>query len=312
MDMDTRPEGELQPLPRTPQTELLPPGRRNLRARRTVVLVLFGAAIVVGVVAALVREGGDADKSNLIRLETPLRDAVVRSPLVVRGEARGTWFFEASFPVRILDGNGNELGVVPAQAQGEWMTEAFVPFEATLTFTPPTTDTGTLILEKDNPSGLPEHADELRIPVRFSPSAGSGGRSGAEGGMMMRVTAYFGNTKLNPRAEDCSVVYPVARTVPKTVAVGRASLSALLEGPTGEEKGQGFTTSVNPGVKIQSLRIENGVARVDFSAELEKSVGGSCRVQAIRSQITNTLLQFPTVRSVVISVDGRTEDILQP
>jgi hypothetical protein len=47
------------------------------------------------------------------------------------------------------------------------MTPAFVPFEATLSFTPPASRTGTLILAKDNPSGLPEHAAELRIPVRF-------------------------------------------------------------------------------------------------------------------------------------------------
>jgi len=35
-------------------------------------------------------------------------------------------------------------------------------------------------------------------------------------------------------------------------------------------------------------------------------------VTAIRAQITETLKQFPTVENVVISIDGRTEDILQP
>jgi len=37
-----------------------------------------------------------------------------------------------------------------------------------ITFENPETATGTLVLEKDNPSGLPEHADELRVPVRFN------------------------------------------------------------------------------------------------------------------------------------------------
>ena len=69
--------------------------------------------------------------------------------------------------MRLLDANGAELAVIPAQAKDEWMTTDFVPFEVTLVFQPPSTDTGTLILEKDNPSGLPEHADEFRIPVRF-------------------------------------------------------------------------------------------------------------------------------------------------
>lgn len=102
-----------------------------------------------------------------IQVSSPHADAVIQSPLTVSGQARGTWYFEASFPVRLLDGNGNEIAVVPAQAQSDWMTEDFVPFLATLTFTAPATPTGTLVLEKDNPSGLPEHAAEVRIPVRF-------------------------------------------------------------------------------------------------------------------------------------------------
>lgn len=65
-------------------------------------------------------------------------------------------------------------------------------------------------------------------------------------------------------------------------------------------------------MKIQKLTIENNVARVDFDKQLEYQVGGSCRVAAIRAQITQTLKQFPTVKEVIISIDGRTEDILQP
>lgn len=42
-----------------------------------------------------------------------------------------------------------------------------MPFTAEMTFDIPETKKGTLILEKDNPSGLPEHADEFRIPVLF-------------------------------------------------------------------------------------------------------------------------------------------------
>lgn len=110
-------------------------------------------------------------KSDLIRVQTPQPGALVQSPLRVGGEARGTWFFEASFPVTLLDGAGRPLVQTHAQAKGEWMTESFVPFESELRFEPPATTTGTLVLAKDNPSGLPEHADELRIPVRFAPAS---------------------------------------------------------------------------------------------------------------------------------------------
>jgi glucose/arabinose dehydrogenase len=119
------------------------------------------------------------EKENLIRVRTVSPGDTVQSPLTVEGEARGTWFFEASFPVRLLDGNGKEIAVTPAQAQGEWTTQDFVPFRATLEFAPPQTREGMLVLEKDNPSGLPEYADELRIPVRFA-GVGAGERPDIE------------------------------------------------------------------------------------------------------------------------------------
>lgn len=107
------------------------------------------------------------DHADLIQVSSPKSNAVVKSPLVVKGEARGNWYFEASFPVRLLDADGQELAIAPAQAQGEWMTTDFVPFEVTLNFSKPATTTGTLILQKDNPSGLPEHDDSISIPVKF-------------------------------------------------------------------------------------------------------------------------------------------------
>lgn len=106
-------------------------------------------------------------KDNLIRLASPQPNSLVRSPLIIHGQARGTWYFEASFPVRLLDAKGTVIIAQPAQAQSDWMTEDFVPFTSTLTFKTPSTTTGWLVLAKDNPSGLPEHDDELRIPVRF-------------------------------------------------------------------------------------------------------------------------------------------------
>jgi len=107
------------------------------------------------------------DKSDLIKIENPLPDQLVKNPIIFSGEARGYWFFEASFPIRVYDANGKELGVAVAQAQDEWMTEDFVRFSATLKLPLPGTSTGVVVFEKDNPSGLPEHADEVRVPVRF-------------------------------------------------------------------------------------------------------------------------------------------------
>jgi hypothetical protein len=102
-----------------------------------------------------------------IRLDQPQPEQLVTSPLMVTGEARGYWYFEADFPVRLLDAEGHELAVAPAQAQGDWMVEEFVPFAVELEFAEPVTTRGELVLERDNPSGLPENDDQLVVPVRF-------------------------------------------------------------------------------------------------------------------------------------------------
>ena len=108
-----------------------------------------------------------ADDQTLVHLTTPQANEVVSSPLQVTGEAYGTWYFEASFPIELRDANGNLVAQAIAQAQSDWMVEDFVAFTATLTFGQPQTPNGTLILKKDNPSGLPEHDAQLTIPVQF-------------------------------------------------------------------------------------------------------------------------------------------------
>lgn len=49
---------------------------------------------------------------------SPVVGATVTSPLTVTGEARGTWYFEGSFPVRVLDDQGTQIGMGIAQAEG--------------------------------------------------------------------------------------------------------------------------------------------------------------------------------------------------
>lgn len=117
--------------------------------------------------ATLVQSPTPRPIADLINVDYPEPGSLVESPLLILGQARGLWFFEASFPVRLLDGEGNEIAVGVAQADDDWMTEEFVPFSAELKFKTPDTETGTLILEKDNPSGEAANAAELRIPVEF-------------------------------------------------------------------------------------------------------------------------------------------------
>lgn len=100
-------------------------------------------------------------------MHSPAPGAVVTSPLQVVGEATGSWYFEATFPLQLLDADGRLLVESYAQAEGEWMTESFTPFRGELRFVAPIAGEGTLVLHKANASGLQEHADELRVPIRF-------------------------------------------------------------------------------------------------------------------------------------------------
>jgi hypothetical protein len=103
----------------------------------------------------------------MINVTSTIPFQTISSPLTVTGEAKGPWYFEASFPVQILDMNNNVLAAVPAQAQGDWMTTNFVPFTATLTFTGVSGQPGMIVFKKDNPSGLPQNEASISIPIIF-------------------------------------------------------------------------------------------------------------------------------------------------
>ncbi len=51
------------------------------------------------------------------------------------------------------------------QAQGEWMTEEFVPFSSPITIPGEYRGPARLILHRDNASGLPEHDKSVSIPI---------------------------------------------------------------------------------------------------------------------------------------------------
>lgn len=104
---------------------------------------------------------------DLIRIDSPVKNQKINSPVAVSGEARGQWYFEASFPIQILDEDGTILGSGIGQAQGEWTTTDFVPFTGEISFIKPKGQIGSIIFKKDNPSGLPQNDDSVSIPVSF-------------------------------------------------------------------------------------------------------------------------------------------------
>lgn len=232
---------------------------------------------------------------NATILIKPIADELIFSPLLLEGIMPGNWYFEANAIAELYDGNGQRIAAAPLQAQSEWMTTDPVAFKGMMEFNTPSAPTGVLVLKNDNPSGLPENDKSESYPVKF--------------GQIVKV--FFNNDKLDPEY-SCNKVFAVERRIETTEAVAKASVEELLKGITEEEKNNGFFTSINSGVKINSLALNNGVLKIDFDNQIEWQVGGSCRVSAIRAQIIETLKQFPTVKEVIISVSGRIEDALQP
>jgi hypothetical protein len=102
-----------------------------------------------------------------IAISMPAYGGVIASPVGIVGQAAGNWFFEGSFPIMILDGDGTVLGTGAAQALGNWMTTSTVAFSANIPFTMPKYTTGTIVFANDNPSGAPQNAKQFRLQIHF-------------------------------------------------------------------------------------------------------------------------------------------------
>lgn len=113
--------------------------------------------------------GHDTVVNDLVVLSKPVQGATVPSQFGVEGTARGAMFFEATFPIKLLDKNGDVLVQTHADAQGDWMTEGQVPFKAMITVPAQYAGDATLVFSKDNPSGLPENDASVSYSIRIVP-----------------------------------------------------------------------------------------------------------------------------------------------
>jgi len=241
---------------------------------------------------------GTQEEANIV-VNSPVSDAQVSSPLTVTGKAR---VFENQFSYRLKDSNGNILAEGSAYANAPDMGQ-FGTFEINIPFTT-MSDKGILEVYDNSPKDGAE-IDKVTISLNFKTTTSNMTSETST------VKVYFMNNKYDPKV-TCEKVFAVERTVPKTQSIAKATIEELLKGPTDNDRYLQYTTQLNDGVILNKLTIVDGVAKADFSKKLEEGVGGSCRVGLIRRQIEETLKQFNSVKDVVISIEGRTEDILQP
>jgi len=107
------------------------------------------------------------EERKAIEIDSPKENQLIQTPLLIKGRARGPWYFEGMFPIDILDGNGNLVKQAIIEAEDDWMTNELVSFETEVDFKKPDTKTGTIVFHKANLAGIPGAANEVRIQVRF-------------------------------------------------------------------------------------------------------------------------------------------------
>lgn len=136
-----------------------------------------------------------------------------------------------------------------------------------------------------------------------------------------KILIYLSNTKLNPEMLDCTKVFPVERRISSTDSdPATTAMKMLLLGPSQKEKDNGYllvtpsnlTINYIKPQEINTNRQYRGYVHIDFGKEMMQAGGGSCRVGAIRAEITETLLQFYPGYNVIISSEGNIEEVLQP
>lgn len=145
--------------------------------KKIFLIIIFAAIFSAGAYVFVVGRDNALtapDLKNTNNNSASATDVVLISPLpymevphsfTVQGAARGTWYFEASFPIELRTLDGEVLTTIVAQAEGEWMTEDFVPFSTTIIVPASVSGQHVLVLKKDNPSGLPEHDKSLEVPI---------------------------------------------------------------------------------------------------------------------------------------------------
>lgn len=100
-------------------------------------------------------------------------------------------------------------------------------------------------------------------------------------------------------------VVGVPKTIPRTDAPLRAALTALLSDRRSTIGESGLVNVLaNSNLSLDSVAINNGKATVRLLGSY--TLGGVCDEPRFKAQLEETALQFPTVSSVEIFINGKT------
>lgn len=96
------------------------------------------------------------------------RNSVIKTDQIVAGKIDNSWLFEGQFNIQIKDSSGRVIATTPVKiVEGQdWTVPGLKDFSVKITFKT-NSQSGTLVINSDNPSGLPENQKSYSIPVKF-------------------------------------------------------------------------------------------------------------------------------------------------
>lgn len=217
-------------------------------------------------------------------------ERIASNPIRVAGTART---FENHVSVRLRDEEGQVIARTFTTARGE--LGSFNPWEVEVFMTSwPGKQVIVEAFDVSAKDGSEQSLVKVSAPLAIEPR---------------ELDLYFHDPKRAPN--DCSQVFPVKRRAPSSISLARLVVEALIAGPLPLEAGETNSSHFPRGSRVRGISINDGVATVDFSEELQ-NVGGSCRAQAIRASVEKSLQAVAGIKRVVITAGGSEKLALQP
>lgn len=127
------------------------------------------------------------------------------------------------------------------------------------------------------------------------------------------------NVRSDPRLKVIRIYFPVEpptegpelKPLPRQVDATsplRPAIEALIAGPTSAEAKEGYVGVAYGDLKLASVKLERGVARIDFTREIRSDYNpGDLQTLRFQEAVVKTAKQFPSVKKVIVCVNGLNE-----
>jgi spore germination protein GerM len=121
------------------------------------------------------------------------------------------------------------------------------------------------------------------------------------------LIALEDNGKSGKKLDTGDSLVPVLREINTPITPLRGAYEELLSLKDRNYGQSGlFNPLSNSDLKVDSISVQNGIATVNLSGQM--SLGGVMDIPRVKGQLTETALQFSTVKAVEINVNGRKLD----